>query len=226
MNTFSNIFKKSFLEGFSAGDITTGKIVVTLLVTVLLAIYIFVVYYVHSKKTFYNKSFNVSLALIAIITAAIILAMQSNLVISLGMVGALSIVRFRTAIKEPMDLMFLFWSISIGIICGAGLAQIGIILSITMTVVVFALDRIPSTVAPLIMVVNMNGVEGESKVVQCIETVCKYYKVKSKTVSGSGSMNMTIELKLDKNNTIVQDVAKIEGVTSVSLLEHDGEVVY
>ena len=140
MNTFSNIFKKSFLEGFSAGDITTGKIVVTLLVTVLLAIYIFVVYYVHSKKTFYNKSFNVSLALIAIITAAIILAMQSNLVISLGMVGALSIVRFRTAIKEPMDLMFLFWSISVGIICGANLYVIAILASLVITIGLLALE--------------------------------------------------------------------------------------
>lgn len=224
--TFKDIFKKSFIEGWSGSEIDALSAASVMAITLLLALFIFLIYKITTKKQFYSRGFNISLVGTALITAAIILTVQSNIVISLGMVGALSIVRFRTAIKEPMDLMFLFWSISIGIICGAGLAQIGIILSITMTVVVFALDRIPSTVAPLIMVVNMNDVEGESKVVQCIETVCKYYKVKSKSVSGSGSMNMTIELKLDKNNTIVQDVAKIEGVTSVSLLEHDGEVVY
>ena len=133
MNTFSDIFKKSFLEGFNGGNITTGRVAVTLMVTVLLAAYLFFVYYVHSKKSFYDKSFNVSLALISVITAAIVLAMQSNLVISLGMVGALSIVRFRTAIKEPMDLMFLFWAISIGIICGANLFTIAILASLVIT---------------------------------------------------------------------------------------------
>ena len=224
--TFKDIFKKSFIEGWSGSEIDALSAASVMAITLLLALFIFLIYKITTKKQFYSRGFNISLVGTALITAAIILTVQSNIVISLGMVGALSIVRFRTAIKEPIDLMFLFWSISIGIICGAGLAQIGIILSITMTVVVFALDRIPSTVAPLIMVVNMNDVEGESKVVQCIETVCKYYKVKSKTISGSGNMNMTIELKTDKNNTLVQDVAKVDGVISVSLLEHDGEVVY
>lgn len=106
MNTFSNIFKKSFLEGFGGSDITTVRILVTLAVTCALALYIFIVYYVATKKTFYSKTFNIALFMIAVITSSIILAMQSNLVISLGMVGALSIVRFRTAIKDPMDLIF------------------------------------------------------------------------------------------------------------------------
>ena len=105
-------------------DITTGKIAATLIVTALLALYIFAIYRLVTRKVFYSKNFNISLAVMSLITAAIILAMQSNLVISLGMVGALSIVRFRTAIKDPMDLAFLFWSISVGIICGAGLYEV------------------------------------------------------------------------------------------------------
>lgn len=224
--TFKDIFKKSFIEGWSGSEIDALSAASVMAITLLLALFIFLIYKITTKKQFYSRGFNISLVGTALITAAIILTVQSNIVISLGMVGALSIVRFRTAIKEPMDLMFLFWSISIGIICGAGLAQIGIILSLTMTVVVFALDRIPSTVAPLIMVVNMQSGEEESKVIQIIDTVCKYYKVKAKTISSSGNMNMTIELKTDKNNTLVQDVAKVDGVISVSLLEHDGEVVY
>ena len=109
---FKDVFKKSFLEGFTSMDITTGKIAATLIVTALLALYIFAIYRLVTRKVFYSKNFNISLAVMSLITSAIILAMQSNLVISLGMVGALSIVRFRTAIKDPMDLAFLFWSIS------------------------------------------------------------------------------------------------------------------
>ena len=117
MANFSDIFKKSFLEGFTGGDISTGRIAATLAVTALIALYIFVIYRVVTRKTFYSKTFNISLVALAVVTSAIILAMQSNLVISLGMVGALSIIRFRTAIKDPMDLVFLFWSISVGIRC-------------------------------------------------------------------------------------------------------------
>ena len=98
---------------------------------------------------FYSKNFNISLAVMSLITAAIILAMQSNLVISLGMVGALSIVRFRTAIKDPMDLAFLFWSISIGIICGAGLYEIALVTSVGVTVFILVLDMLPVGKAPI-----------------------------------------------------------------------------
>ena len=114
--SFKDIFKKSFLEGFASTEITTLTVVTALGVACLLALYIFFVY----RKTFYSKNFNITLAGVTVITASLILTMQSSVVLSLGMVGALSIVRFRTAIKEPMDLMFLFWSISVGIICSGG----------------------------------------------------------------------------------------------------------
>ena len=223
MNTFSNIFKKSFLEGFSAGDITTGKIVVTLLVTVILAIYIFVVYYVHSKKTFYNKSFNVSLALIAIITAAIILAMQSNLVISLGMVGALSIVRFRTAIKEPMDLMFLFWSISVGIICGANLYVIAILASLVITIGLLALELTPVGMAASLLVVSAKDAAAEKDILDIVLHDNKVCKVKSRNLSEKG-LSLIVECKHKDGAKVIKEVHAIEGVYGVSLMAHDGEV--
>ena len=151
---FKDVFKKSFLEGFTSMDITTGKIAATLIVTALLALYIFAIYRLVTRKVFYSKNFNISLAVMSLITAAIILAMQSNLVISLGMVGALSIVRFRTAIKDPMDLAFLFWSISIGIICGAGLYEIALVTSVGVTVFILVLDMLPVGKAPMMLVVN------------------------------------------------------------------------
>ena len=119
--SFNDAIKKSVLEGFSYADLSTTKIMTTLIITFAIALYIFFVYKMVTKSAFYFKSLNISMAIISVVTAGIILAMQSSIVISLGMVGALSIVRFRTAIKDPMDLLFLFWSIGTGIICGAGL---------------------------------------------------------------------------------------------------------
>lgn len=223
MNNFSDIFKKSFLEGFSAGNITTSRIVITLLVTILLAAYVFVVYYIHTKKTFYNKSFNISLALISIITAAIILAMQSNLVISLGMVGALSIVRFRTAIKDPMDLMFLFWSISIGIICGANLYSIAIIASLVITILLFVLELTPIGVAASLLVVSTEQPDAEKEILNTIAKDNKVCKVKSRNLTDKG-LNMIIECKPKDATTLIKNVKVIKGVFGVSLMAHDGEV--
>ena len=223
MNTFSDIFKKSFLEGFNSGDITTGRILVTLCVTAVLAAYIFIVYYTASKKTFYNKSFNISMALVAVITSAIILAMQSNLVISLGMVGALSIVRFRTAIKDPMDLMFLFWSISTGIICGANMYVIALISSLVITIGLFLLELTPMGKAACLLVVSMEKAEKEEAVLSAVREFSRICQIKSRNLS-DGGMNLIVECKPDKGQELVVKVKEIEGVFGVSLMAHDGEV--
>ena len=114
---YIDIFRKSFLDGYASTNLTVKSILVCMMVTILVSAYIFAVYRLINRNAFYNKNFNLSLPAIAVITAAIILTIQSNIVISLGMVGALSIVRFRTAIKDPMDLVFLFWAIG-GNSCG------------------------------------------------------------------------------------------------------------
>ena len=120
----TEVLKKSFLEGYGSVNIDFSTIVMCMLITVLVAMYIFMIYRLLNRSAFYNRNFNLALIALAVITAAVILTIQSNIVISLGMVGALSIVRFRTAVKDPMDLVFLFWSISAGIICGAGFAVV------------------------------------------------------------------------------------------------------
>jgi uncharacterized membrane protein YhiD involved in acid resistance len=223
MNTFSDIFKKSFLEGFSGSDITTGRIVITLAVTAVIAAYIFVVYYIASKKTFYQKSFNISLALIALITSAIILAMQSNLVISLGMVGALSIVRFRTAIKDPMDLMFLFWSISIGIICGANMYMIAVLASLVITIGLFLLELTPVGKAASLLVVSADKPETEKEVLAAVAQFSRVSRVKSRNLSDSG-LNLIVECKPGDGAGLLVKVKEIEGIIGVTLMEHEGEV--
>lgn len=223
MNTFSDIFKKSFLEGFNSGDITTGRILVTLGVTAVLAAYIFIVYYTATKKTFYNKSFNISMALVAVITSAIILAMQSNLVISLGMVGALSIVRFRTAIKDPMDLMFLFWSISTGIICGANMYAIALLSSLVITIGLFLLELTPVGRAASLLIVSMEKPEKEEELLSAVKGFSRVCQVISRNLS-EGGMNLIVECKPVKGQELLVKVKEIEGVFGVSLMAHDGEV--
>ena len=222
---FKDLFKKSFLEGFTSMDITTGKIAATLIVTALLALYIFAIYRLVTRKVFYSKNFNISLAVMSLITAAIILAMQSNLVISLGMVGALSIVRFRTAIKDPMDLAFLFWSISIGIICGAGLYEIALVTSVGVTVFILVLDMLPVGKAPMMLVVNSSEMNGEKAVLDVVGKYARYYKVKSRNLS-KGRLDLVIELKVKEESALVSEVAALDGMLSASMISHDGEVTF
>lgn len=222
---FKDVFKKSFLEGFTSMDITTGKILATLVVTALLALYIFAIYRLVTRKVFYSKNFNISLAVMSLITAAIILAMQSNLVISLGMVGALSIVRFRTAVKDPMDLAFLFWSISIGIICGAGLYEVALITSVAVTVFILVLDMLPVSKAPMMLVVNSSEMNGEKAVLDVVKKYSRYYKVKSRNLS-KNRLDLVIELRVKEESALVSEVAALGGMISASMISHDGEVTF
>lgn len=163
-----DVIKQTVLAGFNT-DINTTKIIITLGITILIGIYIFYIYKYKSKSSFYSKDFNVVLAVMPVITAGIVLAMQSSIVISLGMVGALSIIRFRNAVKSQMDLLFLFWSISIGIIVGAGMYEIGIVLSVCVTILLFILDFIPVKNKSLLLVINSNNSEIEPKIIEILK---------------------------------------------------------
>ena len=222
---FQDVFKKSFLEGFTGMDISAGRIMAVFAVTCILACYIFVIYRLMTRKSFYSKGFNVSLAALSVITAAIILAMQSNLVISLGMVGALSIVRFRTAIKDPMDLVFLFWSISVGIICGAGLFEVALLTCLVVTVLVLVLENIPSSRAPMMLVVNLSDADGEGQVLDAVKKFSRFHKVKSRNISGEG-MDMVVEVRVKEEGAFVKEVSALGTVQTVSLISHDGEVTF
>ena len=223
--SFKDIFKKSFLEGFAGSEINITTIVAAIAIASAMAFYIFLVYRVLTRKTFYSKNFNIALAGITVITAALILTMQSSVVLSLGMVGALSIVRFRTAIKDPIDLMFLFWSISVGIICGAGLAQVAVILSVVMTLGILILDQLPVARAPMILVVNASDLDVENRIESLVTAYDKHFKVKSRNMTSS-TLDMVIELRTSKGGELVRSIMKEEGILSASLLSHDGEVTF
>lgn len=225
MSTFKDIFKKSFLQGFSRYDSSPENIIIAFVIASVFALYIFFAYRLLTRKTFYSKSFNIALVALTLITTSVILAIQSNIVISLGMVGALSIVRFRTAIKEPMDLVFLFWAIATGIICGAGLAEIAAVLAFVLTLALFVLDCLPVGRAPRILLVSATGYDAEGPVLELVKKYCRHYSVKSRTLSG-GQTDLVLEIRTDSEDKLAGDVAALNGVISSSILSHDGEVTY
>lgn len=223
--SYLDIFKSDFLTNYTSEDVQVMQVVGVLAITCLIACYIFMVYKLITKKTFYSKNFNISLAAIAVITAAIILAVQSSIVISLGMVGALSIVRFRTAIKEPMDLCFLFWSIAVGICCGAHMTEVAAILSVILTILVLILDRLPVGRAPMILIVDLDDSKKEPELVKIINQYSGYHKVKSRNLLKE-RCNLIMEVRIKKEYELVQAVSELDGVMKVSLVSHDGEVTF
>ena len=214
-----------FMANYTSENIKIMQVVMVLVMACVIGSYIYVIYRLVTKKTFYSKSFNISLAVITVVTAAIILAVQSSIVISLGMVGALSIVRFRTAVKEPMDLCFLFWSIAAGICCGARVMEVAIILSALLTVLVVILDKLPIGQAPMILIMNLKDAKKEPAIIGEVKKYSRYYKVKSRNVSPL-KCNLIIEVRVREEYEMVQAISALEGVESVSLVSHDGEVTF
>ncbi|MBD5468132.1 MAG: DUF4956 domain-containing protein [Lachnospiraceae bacterium] len=223
--SFADIFKKSFLEGYASYDISIVTIFVCMIVTVVIAGYIFLIYRLINRNAFYNRNFNLSLVAIAVITAAIILTIQSNIVISLGMVGALSIVRFRTAVKDPLDLVFLFWAISIGIICGAGFAVIALIASVIITLIILLFDRMSVGRCPVILLVNASDYAAEDVIMQVIKKECDMYKIKARNLTKE-KLDMALEVRTDRGAELLKELMELEPVTLASLLDHDGEVTF
>lgn len=223
--SFKDVFKKSFLEGFTRYDATPENILIVFAISSFFALYIFFAYRILTRRTFYSKSFNISLPALVLITAGIILTIQSSVVVSLGMVGALSIVRFRTAVKDPMDLVFLFWAISTGIICGAGLAQIACVLCFVLTIVLVVFDRIPVGRSPKILMVSGSSHDVEARVVDTLEKYCRFYSVKSRAFASS-RIDIVVELRTNKESELIREIAGLENVTSSTLLAHDGEITY
>ena len=222
---FGDILKNSFIQGYMDVNITTRSILLILMTAGIFGLYLFLVYRVVNRKSVYSKSFNISLVAMAIITAAIIISIQTSVVISLGMVGALSIVRFRTAIKDPMDLVFLFWSIGVGIMCGAGQFELAGITCVGLTVLILILESIPMVKAPMVLVVNLNRSISEETIKDILKDLSKNYRIKSRSIKNSVK-ELVIELRTSQESELMDRLSNVEGINSVSLLAHSGEVTY
>ncbi|MBO5317778.1 MAG: DUF4956 domain-containing protein [Oscillospiraceae bacterium] len=222
--SIKDILKNSFLNQFNT-PMDMSRILTSLLCAAALGVYVFVIYRITCRKAFYSKGFAISLVAIDLITAAVIMAVQSSAIISLGMVGALSIVRFRTAIKDPMDLAFLFWVISVGIICGAALYEIAILASLLITVVMLVLHFIPNVRPALLLIVNLENMDAEPALKEVLKKQTSFYKIKSRNVTSTG-LDMIVELKTANETDLIKQINLLEQVSTVTLMNHDGEITY
>ena len=219
--SFNDIFKSSFLDNVASVSIV--DIALTLLLAFGIGLFIFFVY----KKTFrgvmYSSSFGVTLIALTMITSQVILAVTSNVVLSLGMVGALSIVRFRTAIKEPLDIAFLFWSIAAGIILASGMLPLAVIGSMIIGVILFVFVNRKQLAVPYILVLTCDNAESEKRASEFISASVKRSVIKSKSVqTGRIELNLDVRLK-DESTDFINELSAMDGVQSAVLVTYSGE---
>lgn len=218
---FKDIFKSSFLENITS--VSVVDMLLTLALAFGIGLFIFLVY----KKTYsgvmYSSSFGGTLVALTMITSMTILAVTSNVVLSLGMVGALSIVRFRTAIKEPMDIAFLFWSIAAGIVLAAGMIPLAVIGSVIIGVVMLVFINRKAVHDPYIAVISCASSAAEKSATTYLKQNVEKAVIKSKTAQ-NGNIEMTWEIRLLKNDTdFITELSEMDGVNSAVLVSYNGD---
>lgn len=219
--TFKDIFKSNFLENINSVSLLDMVIALTLAFG--LGAFIFYIY----KKTFmgvmYSSSFAVTLIALTMISTLVILAVTSNVVLSLGMVGALSIVRFRTVIKEPLDIAFLFWSIAVGIVLAAGMIPLAVFGSFVIGLMLLLFVNRKSHDSPYMVVIHCNNDDTEQQVASLLKTCVRKFVIKSKTVT-SDSLELHYEVRLKTDNTrFINELQGLQGVNNVVLVSYHGE---
>ncbi len=221
---FQDIVKKSFANLNFTSALSLSDIIIVLLVTFLMGMFIFYIYKMTFQGVLYTQSYNVSLVMVSIVTSLIIMTISSNFILSLGMVGALSIVRFRTAIKDSMDIVFMFWAISIGIANGAGFFKISFVGLIVISAVLLVLTRMKSSSSPYLLVIHYSD-EQHIDIMNYIKNKVGKFNLKSKTVT-DGNVELTIEIRIDNDDTsFVNELSSRNGIKNAVLVSYNGDYV-
>ena len=218
MNTFTDIFKNSFLE--KTGNLTFESFLMSMLMALICALIIFLVYRYFFQGVVYNNNFNILLVMTCVVTCFVVIVISSNVVLSLGMVGALSIVRFRSAIKEPLDTGFIFWAVACGITSGAGLYLISGIAAVFVAVVFILLSRVKGVTHTYLLLVRYEEKAG-ADVLRILGNLKKVLKNKT---SAKGMTEITYEVKIKVDNTaFVEELTALDGVESATIVEFTGD---
>ena len=219
--TFQDIFKSSYLDSFSSFSLVDTLL--ALAAAFLIGLFIYFVYRKTYSGVLYSRSFNVSLIAILMVTSLVIQGVTSNVVLSLGMVGALSIVRFRTAVKDPMDLVFLFWAIGEGILCGASLLPLAILGCPIIGIFLLVFANRQQAESPYLLIVHLaeGGMEGQIESILAKQV--KRMALKSKTVTGGQGKELIYEICPSTTDSVfVDDISRIQGVESAVMVSYDG----
>lgn len=217
MGIFENI-----INSYANESITTNTIISVLLMVAILAIYEFFVYRVVSHRSFYNKSFNITIAILPFFISTIILCLQSNLVITLGTIGALAIIRFRTSIKDPVDMLYLLWSVFVGIICGCQLFEVGVLTSVAVTIVLIALEHISFGRKSFVLIVRSSENNIESDLEKLFKEKKISHKFKSRNYTSKG-FDYAIEFTYKNIQELNNELSKNERISKYSIIEYDAD---
>ena len=219
--TFNDIFKSGFLESVSSFSVTDT--IIGLLFSLVVGLFIFVIYKKTLTGVMYSTGFALTLVGMSMVTTLVIMAVTSNVVLSLGMVGALSIVRFRTAIKEPMEIVFLFWSLAVGIVIGAGMIPLAVIGSVIIGGVLLVLANRKTHDKPYMLVLRCADTASENAAMEVVGKLRDKPRIKAKTVT-KGGVEITAEVRLrDASTDFVGEISALEGVESATLVSYNGE---
>lgn len=222
MNSLSDIFQLNLFDNIE--QVSILDMVVALGFAFVLGLFIRTVYKKTFKGVMYSESFGVAIMVLTLISTLIILATTSKIILSLKMVGALSVIRFRTAIKEPLDTAFLFWAIAVGVILGGGLIPIAIIGSVFIGITMILFVNKKSNETPYIIVVNCNDNECENGVLSIISESVEKYAIKSKTASVENGIELTVEIRLKEMKTnFMNQLYKVKGVSNVVMVSYNGD---
>lgn len=200
-------------------ELNTVTILSVLIVVLLLSIYEFIVYRFVSHRTFYNKSFNISLAIIPFFIATIILCLQSNLVITLGTIGALAIIRYRTVVKDPIDMVYILWAVHTGIICGCQLYEVAVLTSIFVTLILLVLENISFGKNPYVLIIHSKDLH-EGNIETLLKKNTKKYSIKSKNYT-SGGIDFAVEFSSKDTKSLVSELKKNKDIVRFSLIKYD-----
>ena len=215
-----NIYDTIYKSFVGTTGLNFWDVFLVLFLSCLVALYIYLIYKYFSRVEYYSKDLNIAMAGVVIVTASIMLALQQNLVVSMGMVGALSIVRFRTAIKSPIDLLYLFWAISEGIICGVALYMLGAVLSIIMTILLFVLNRIPNTKTSSLLIVKTSDLNCLDSIDKILKSNCKRFKKVSTIVRNDESELIYEEEPLPK---LASELSSLNEIKTFSIVDNNGD---
>jgi len=221
---FQDVVKKSFSNLEFSSTLSVSDIGVVLFMTFFTGMFIFYIYRKTFQGVLYTQSYNISLVMVSIVTSLIIMTISSNFILSLGMVGALSIVRFRTAIKDSMDIVFMFWAISIGIANGAGFFKLSVVGTIFIAIILLILTKYKSSSSPYLLIMNYHD-DVHTSILNHIRKEAGKFNLKAKTVKDD-NVELTVEVRVKHNDTsFVNNLSKISGVNDVVLVSYNGDYV-
>ncbi|MCM1267664.1 MAG: DUF4956 domain-containing protein [Bacteroidales bacterium] len=214
---------KSIMDSYYNSALYTSVIVSVLLVALLLGVYEFIVYRLVSHRAFYNRSFNICITILPLFIATIVLCLQSNIVITLGTIGALAILRFRTTVKDPVDMLYLLWSVHIGITCGCQLYEVAILTALAATILLIVLEHISIGRKPFVLVLHC-APENEGTLLETIGEYTRKYRIKSRNFTARG-MDLVMELSVKDPQKLSESIRETNAAEKFSIIEYDSDDV-